>query len=460
MKNSFLLLCVFFVQMISAQNFVGSWKGELNVFGNKLPLVFHIEQSGEEFISRFDSPLQGAKGIAIQQTSVKGDSIIFDAKNLGIVYKAKLSGQKIEGDFMQNGMKFPLVLESTKEQFALNRPQTPQPPFDYTNEEVQVKNVYEGNVLAGTLTLPKNVDKKQPVVVFITGSGAQNRNEELFGHQPFLVLADALVRNGIASLRMDDRGVGGSEKGKVGATSLDFAGDIESAVAFLKARGFEHIGLLGHSEGGMIAPIVSTQNASVRFMVLLAAPGISIDELLLQQTTELLTTLSSGLSQQQIETTRQLNNQVFRFIKNYQGTNYKEDVHNFCVEAMTEAYGTQMSNDEILSMAQEKSSEVKNEWFRYFIQFEPRDYLRQVKVPVMALNGSLDRQVSAQENLKGIEQALHEAGNKNFKIKAYEGLNHLFQTAETGMPIEYGLIEETIAPQVMEDIVAWIKSLR
>ncbi len=450
MKTKFILLILLiFFQNISSQDITGSWYGNLDVQGQKLPLVFHIEQEGNDLKSTFDSPTQGAKGIPIQKTLFENNELTFNASNLGITFSGKLNAQKIEGIFSQSGMNFPLILIRNAETTVVNRPQTPKPPFNYNSDDVTFKNDTEGNLLAGTLAAPKNFKKNQPILVMITGSGAQDRNEEMFEHKPFLVIADDLAKKGIATLRLDDRGIGGSEKGKDGATSADFATDINSAVNYLAKKGYKNIGLIGHSEGGMIAPMVADINKNVKFLVLLAAPGIPILDLVLDQNKKLAE--SANLPQDAIDEVLAIKSKTFSYAKNYKGKDFKTDFTKYLEENFPKM------------TAQEREpyiAQMSSEWFQYFIHFNPDDYLSKVKIPVLAVDGSLDIQVSAKENLAGIKKSLTKAGNKKFEIVEFEGLNHLFQTAKTGNPSEYGQIDETFSPKVLDKISSWILALK
>ena len=450
MKTKYLIgLFLFTFHFIFSQNITGSWYGNLDVQGQKLPLVFHIEQEGNDLKSTFDSPTQGAKGIPIQKTLFESNELTFNASNLGITFKGKLNNEKIEGIFSQSGMNFPLILSRNAETTVVNRPQTPKPPFNYNSDNVTFKNDTEGNQLAGTLATPKNFKKNQPILVMITGSGAQDRNEEMFEHKPFLVIADDLAKKGIATLRLDDRGIGGSKKGKENATSADFATDINSAVNYLVKSGYKNIGLIGHSEGGMIAPMVANKNKSVKFLVLLAAPGIPILDLVLDQNKKIAE--STNLPQEAIDEVLAIKSKTFNYAHLYNGKDFKIDFTNY----LEENYPKMSEQEREPFIAQ-----MSSEWFRYFIKFNPEDYLSKVKIPVLAMNGSLDMQVSAKENLAGIKKSLTKAGNKNFEIIEFESLNHLFQTAKTGSPAEYGQIEETFSPKVLDKMSSWILSLK
>jgi hypothetical protein len=460
MKNLLTILFLFFFSSLTfAQDFSGSWKGDLEVMGQKLPLVFHISQKENEYTTTLDSPMQGAVGIPMDKTEVANQEISIRNSTMNAVFKGKITDGKLSGKFTQNGFDLPLVLSrADKDAAVFNRPQEPKPPFDYATEELKIKNESQGNILAGTLVIPKNFIKTSPVVVFITGSGAQNRDEELFGHKPFLVIADYLAKKGIASLRMDDRGVGGSDKGKVGATSADFATDISSAVNDLVAHGFKNIGLIGHSEGGMIAPMVANQNKNVKFMVLLAAPGIPISDLMVIQNDNM--GKLAGLPEKTLDQNRKINQETYDFVKKYKGNNLEKEMLPFMENQLKTVAAGKMTSEEIFEKSKKDLEIFENPWFQYFLKFNPDNYLSKIKIPVLALNGSLDMQVSAKENLEGIRQSLTKAGNKNFKIVEFPNLNHLFQTTKTGNPMEYGQIEETIAPEVLQKISDWVLGIK
>ena len=450
MKTKYIIgLFLFTFQLFFSQKITGSWYGNLDVQGQKLPLVFHIDKDGNDLKSTFDSPTQGAKGIPIKNTLFENNELKFAAPDLGITFTGKLNAEKIEGTFTQSGLSFPLILTRNEETTVVNRPQTPKPPFNYNSNDVTFKNEKEGNLLAGTIASPKNFKKNQPILVMITGSGAQDRNEEMFEHKPFLVIADYLAKKGIATLRLDDRGIGGSEKGKEDATSADFATDINSAVNYLVKNGYKNIGLIGHSEGGMIAPMVANTNKKVKFLVLLAAPGIPIIDLTLDQNKKLAE--SANLPQASIDEVLAIKSKTFTYAKRYEGKDFKADFTKY----LQENYPNMSAQERVAYIAQ-----MSSPWFQYFIKFNPDDYLSKVKIPVLAVDGSLDLQVSAKENLAGIKKSLTKAGNKNFEIVEFEGLNHLFQTATTGNPSEYGQIEETFSLKVLDKISSWILQLQ
>ncbi|MEN9487138.1 MAG: hypothetical protein RIR56_826 [Bacteroidota bacterium] len=448
MKTKLLMVLILLAQIFYAQEITGNWKGELDIQGMKLPLILHISKDGENLKSTLDSPKQGAKDLPVSKTEFVNNELKFEATNLGISYKGTLKDGKIEGNFSQGGMQLPLTFAKlTGENSSFfNRPQTPKEPFDYKTEEVTFVNPTDKNTLAGTISIPKNFKNSDKILVMITGSGKQNRDEELFSHKPFAVIADDFAKKGIATLRIDDRGIGGSTKGKDDDTSANFATDIAAAVDFLAKKGYKNIGLIGHSEGGMIAPMVATTNKNIKFMVLMAGPGTQLDELLMKQN-ELGGKLA-GISEKDLAEAKISNQKIYHFIKNYTGKNYEEDLKNF----MTENFKGKMNDAEI----NQTVNQIKKNWFRYFIKFNPDQYLSRIKIPVLALNGSKDFQVPAKDNLAAIKKSLTKAGNKNFETVELEGLNHLFQECKTGAFSEYADIEQTISPKALEKMSAWI----
>ncbi|MDN3678672.1 alpha/beta fold hydrolase [Flavobacterium paronense] len=325
MKRTFLTIAFFFCfSNLFSQEIIGSWAGELSVSGTKLPLVFNIKQNGVELITTMDSPMQGAKDLPTDNTSFVDNKLSIDAKKFGISYKGKFENETINGTFSQGGASMPLILSRKKEgESALKRPQTPQPPFNYKIEEVTFTNPIDKNTLAGTLTTP--ADKKTfPIVVLISGSGQQNRDSEIFGHKSFWVIADDFAKKGIGVLRVDDRGTGGSNGISRDVTTQNFAGDTNAAVEFLAQKGFTNIGLIGHSEGGIIAPMVASQNPKVKFIIAMAGPGVPTDELLLLQTNAI--GKASGASEEELKSDAETNRKLYALVKNYSRTNLKEEV--------------------------------------------------------------------------------------------------------------------------------------
>jgi pimeloyl-ACP methyl ester carboxylesterase len=460
MKTNVLLFFLFIsFQSLFSQEIQGSWAGNLSIQGTQLPLIFNIQKNGDLYQTTLDSPMQGAKGIPIAETTFANNELQIAAPNLNLKFNGHFNGNTIEGTFVQNGGNFPLVLtRKLNDTPTLKRPQEPKPPFDYPIEEVVFVNSKDKNTLTGTLTLPKN-KKDFPVVILITGSGAQNRDSEIFGHKPFAVIADDFAQKGIGVLRIDDRGVGGSSKGTPEDTSASFATDINAAIDFLSARGFKTIGLIGHSEGGMIAPIVASQNKKVQFVISLAGPGIPIYQMMLLQSQ--LVAKSQGATTTQIVASTTFNKKVYDYIINYKGSNLQADFQPYIKEEFKKLTQNQgLTETQIDEFVAQQTHSITSPWYVYFLKFNPDLYWSKLKIPVLALNGSLDVQVKATENLAGIQTSLAKAGNKKATIKELPGLNHLFQEAKTGSTAEYSIIEQTIAPVVLDTMSTWILGLK
>ncbi|HMV08464.1 MAG TPA: alpha/beta hydrolase [Cyclobacteriaceae bacterium] len=430
-----------------SQNVTGAWGGVLKVQGMQLRLVFNITKSGSTYTSTLDSPDQGAKGIPVSSTSFENSTLKIAVAAAGIQYEGTLAPDStITGTFKQAGQSFPLNLTKQKAEVKTLRPQEPVKPYPYYEEDVTFENKTASITLAGTLTLPKK-DGVFPVVILISGSGAQNRNEELMGHKPFLVLSDYLTRNGIAVLRFDDRGVGKSTGNFQTATSADFATDVTAAVEYLKTRteiNKKKIGLIGHSEGGVIAPMVAANSKDIAFIVLMAGTGVPGDQLFLAQ--EKLVGRASGLDSVALSINERLSRQAYEIVKK---TTNDEALK---AELTALLKRNNVSDDEI----SRSLGRTLNPWTLYFIRHDPAPALTKVKCPVLALNGSNDLQVP-KENLMAIKNALTKGGNKNVTTKELAGLNHLFQESKTGSPTEYGTIEQTISPAALTEIVSWLK---
>ena len=388
---------------------IGSWSGQLVVGPMSLTLVLHLKQADGFVEVALDSPDQGARGLSAAKEFLSDDSIAIKLDYLNVTYRARLKDGKLDGNFTQNGIEIPLVM--SRGVVERKRPQCPQQPYPYETEEVMFPNVTDFATLAGTLTWPVGYDKKQkPVVVLlVSGSGQQNRDEEVFDHKPFLVIADYLARQGIATLRYDDRDTGKSVGGEVkNATSEDFMRDAAAGIDYLRSRGaFAKVGILGHSEGGLIAFMLGAQKKA-DFIVSLAGPGVQGDTLLVAQGNRIL-----ELAEQPANIT----------IEKYR---LQEEVRH-------------------------------TPWLQWFIDYDPSENIRQTSCPVFALNGDRDCQVISSLNLEAIRRLL--PPSKKNLVKEYPGLNHLFQHATTGMPTEYGQIEETISPEVLEDIARWINGI-
>jgi len=449
-------------QAQDAKTLAGCWAGVLKVQGMELRLVMNISfNRADSMIVTFDSPDQGAKDIPTSKVTIKQDSLIVSAKRIGGKFSGKINAghTSIPGTWKQGGQSFPLTLDRQEKAVTLNRPQEPKPPFPYRSAEVTFPNTAGGFNLAGTLTIPEK-DGRYPAAILITGSGPQNRDEELMGHKPFLVLADYLTRQGIAVLRYDDRGVAGSGGDFRTATSLDFSTDAESALDFLKKRpeiDSTKIGFIGHSEGGLIAPIVASRRPDVAFVVLMAGPGLTGEQILLLQSA--LISKAENMDEKTIRTNEKLNRDLYTVVKKYRDDSIAAQKIRALVAAADKKNATDTSYHK--PAAAEIDAQVRrliSPWFRCFLTLNPEEYLTKVKCPLLAINGSLDLQVPPKENLQAIEKALIFGGNPSYTIEELPGLNHLFQSATTGSPSEYVKIEETSSPSALLLIGNWIKN--
>ena len=440
------------------QDITGQWNGILKVQGIQLRVVFNISKTGNGYSSTMDSPDQGAKGIPVTSTTFENSTLKLSVSNASIEYEGVLKDSNITGTFKQAGQSFPLNLSKAivaKEKLV--RPQEPVKPYSYYEEDVKFENKTAGITLAGTLTLPKK-DGVFPAVVLITGSGPQNRDEELLGHKPFLVLADYLTKNGFAVLRFDDRGTAASTGDFKTATTADFATDAEAGVKYLQTRkeiNKKKIGLIGHSEGGTIAPMVASRSKDIAFIVLLAGTGIRGDQLLLLQEAAIAKT--SGASDADIEKSKEINKRAFDMVtKSADSAQLKRDLTDFIKKVSENDPGKpkSMSSDDYINL---QVNTIVNPWMIYFLKYNPAVALENVKCPVLAINGQKDLQVPPKENLEGIKNALIKGGNNKVTTKELPGLNHLFQECKTGSPKEYATIEQTFSPVALSEILKWLQ---
>jgi pimeloyl-ACP methyl ester carboxylesterase len=433
---------------------VGDWLGALDLGALKLRIVLHITSSPEGLKATLDSPDQNATGLPVSKVEVSGSSLTLKSDPLNAQYDAKISADlnSMDGKWKQGPGEWPLELKRVKDKAELvlpGRPQNPRKPYPYREEDVSYQNKVQGNTLAATLTIPPGKGLF-PAVVLITGSGPQDRDETIMGHKPFLVLSDYLTRKGIAVLRADDRGVGKSTGEFSGATTADFATDTEAGIAYLKTRpevNAKMIGLIGHSEGGIIAPMIAARNPDVAFIVMLAGSGVPGDEIIVSQVRMIAE--ASGKSHEEAMKAAAKERQVLNLLK--QNT---DDA--LLQKQLREELAGEASDAQIGAAIKQLNAP----WFRYFISYDPAPALSKVKCPVLALDGEKDLQVSAQENLPAIRKALEAGGNKNFEVEELPGLNHLFQTAKTGLPSEYSAIGETMSPTVLQKIADWILHLK
>lgn len=446
---------------VSGEGAAGDWLGALDVGSMKLRLALHVEKRDDGSLGAIlDSLDQGAK-IPVDAVGFERRTLRLELKALGASYQGTLNadGSALEGLWSQGGRELPLTFHRLEKAFALNRPQHPAGPFPYQSREVTFRSE-AGNVqLAGTLLLPEG-GGPFPAVALVTGSGPQDRDETLAGHKPFLVIADALARRGIASLRWDDRGTGESGGDHMGSTLDDFAADARAAVAFLRSRSEvdgSAIGIVGHSEGGLTAPMVAVADRSVGFLILLAPPGEPLRSLLMRQTRDLYRL--QGLDEKLIDRALATQAEDLELIADPSMT---VDRLQDKLRALAGVRRSQFTAEERARLrvdgdAIERAIRVSTTaWYRSLVRQDPAVYLRAVKVPVLALFGEKDFQVDARVNAQAVRASLATARNPDHEVRSLPGLNHLFQHAETGGIEEYAAIEETFAPEALSIIGDWI----
>lgn len=438
-----------------AKRFAGIWEGALDLGSIKLRLAFRLATRKDGSLGgTLDSPDQGAKDIPLGRVDIpEQGKLSIDVIGARFVGTLDDSTGQLKGSFSQNGKVLPLTLSHVKHATTLNRPQTPTPPFPYEQREVEYAGLDEGVRLAGTLTLPRS-GGPFPALLLITGSGAQDRDETIFAHKPFFVIADDLSRHGIAVLRVDDRGFGKSV-GPSGTTA-DFARDVQAGVAFLAGLAdidSQRIGLLGHSEGGLIAPMVAAGSDRIDFIILLAGPGTPGDQLILDQTMAFLH--AAGESEETIASSRRVQEKLMALVKD-ESLPTKEIASRAREVLLSEPKLTE--EEGVKAQLESQLQLLQNEWTIFFIRYDPLPALERVRCPVLAINGSKDLQVLAGPNLAGIARALKKGGNRDVTIKEFPGLNHLLQPCKTGLIDEYSSIETTIDPAVLQLLESWILS--
>ena len=440
----------------------GYWYGLLEFQGSELILTFDIKKNEDgSLIGEVNSPLQGASHIPLTKILLNKDSVELYIKSLSANFKGRiLAGDTLlDGIFSQAIFKIPMKLIKTSELFTLKRPQEPKPPYNYIEEEVVFENTKTGITLSGTLTQPKG-EGSFPAVILISGSGPQDRNEEILGHKPFMVIADYLSNRDMAVLRFDDRGVGKS-KGDFGtATSMDFASDVEAGVIFLKSHpkiNSKKIGLIGHSEGGMIAPIVASRDKEINFIVLLAGPATSGEQVILSQIKKMLEV--DNTDKEIIKTHLRDSKHIYKLLKRHA---HKQKAASAIRKYYTKRAKKTPVSEHLLMGYSTQAVEIKiismnSPWFRFFLTFEPETYLKNVDCPIFAMYGGKDVQVLAHENSEAMQRISKKNKKKNIHIKIYEGKNHLFQNAQKGTILEYAMIEETISEDVLKEMWEWIE---
>ncbi len=443
--------------------FIGTWEGTLNV-GIELRIVFHIAEDGKGgFITTADSPDQSAYELKCDVTTITNADLIIKMLELDASFTGKLiNDSTIEGLFTQRAA-FPLVLKKTEKVLEKIRPQTPQPPFPYKSEEVIYSNADQSLQYGATITIPEGKGPF-PAIVLITGSGPQDRDETILGHKLFAVIADHLTKKGFIVIRADDRGVGKSTGKFIEATSEDFSNDVSTSVDYLLSRpevDKKKVGLAGHSEGGMIAPMVAVKRKDINFIVLLAGPGVPIVELMAEQNAAI--AKASGATDEIAEEIRPLFKTVAAAIMNAPDSAVAFATASGIIEkwaftkskeALTELdFETAIKRNAYVS---EMVKEFKTPWFRYFMKFDPGVFLEQLSCKVLALNGEKDIQVISKQNLPGIERSLKKSRSKVYEVKELPGMNHLFQTCTKCDLEEYGKLDETFSPSALQTISDWL----
>ncbi|HBP17257.1 MAG TPA: alpha/beta hydrolase [Planctomycetes bacterium] len=446
----------------------GSWQGALSIGGTKLRLVFHFEREGEGYSAKIDSVDQGAKGIPVSGVTLTGRKLVVEVAAVAGRYEGTLdaAGRELEGTWTQAGTALPLKLTKSKAEDlpALRRPQTPKAPFPYGLEEVSIRHgggelSPVGSItLAGTLTRPKG-EGPHPAVVLVTGSGPQDRDETLLGHKPFAVIADYLTRRGFAVLRYDDRGVAKSTGDFASATSFDLAQDAEASWRFLRQqKGIDpaRCGILGHSEGGLIAPLVAARQPEVSFVVLLAGPAVDGRAILELQTQKI--AAAAGADPARVARDAELSSQLYDVLLGEGELDARRaKAEQILVEYIQTLPKAELGGADAATIAQRRVASLTSPWFMAFLRHDPGPTLRQLKCPVLALNGELDLQVDPGQNLPVMARELEAGGNPDYTLIKLPKHNHLFQRCQTGAIGEYSRIEETCSPLTLRTLAEWLR---
>ena len=445
-----ILVLLFFAIGTTFAQIEGYWKGQIDLGGQQLEMAFDIATTENGYSATLDVPAQGAFDIPVDETLFQDNRLEMTMSAMGASYTGMLKGDTIDGEFTQYGMKLPLNLaKAEKEAKQMARPQDPQPPFNYRIEEVAFRNEKEGFDLTGTMTIPEG-DGPFPAMVLISGSGQQNRDEELMNHRPFWVIADYMARHGVAVLRYDDRGIGGSGGDVYNSTSMDFSYDAEAAFDFLRNQKLidaSKVGILGHSEGGIINFMVASRRTEVAFLVSLAGPAVNGIEMLKEQQKAILR--ASGMTEEAIQFSSNTNAQMFDIIANSKDRVEADSL----LRQLVKGWGY---NEEL---TEQTVSQMTMPWMYYFMKYDPTEAIVKTNCPALLLNGSKDLQVLASQNLPAYEKIIADNGKTNLTVRELPDLNHLFQHCETGSPNEYFTIDETISPEVLEIIEGFVKGI-
>jgi pimeloyl-ACP methyl ester carboxylesterase len=444
----------------SAKRIDGYWEGALKVGGIELQMGIHVKQDRKDISATLDIPLQAAKDLKLEDVALKDNQFTFQFRPGKGSFEGRLNedATEISGRWKQNGRDLELIFKKKDKPTQFARPQEPKKPYPYREVEVIYENKQANVKLAGTLTLPQSAGP-HPVVLLIAGSGPQDRNETIFGHKPFWIIADHLTRHGIAVLRVDKRGNGSSTGDYDTATSVDFADDVLAGIEFLKRHKEldpRKIGLLGHSEGGLVGPMVAARSKDIAFVVMLAGTALSGEEIFYLQGQAVRKV--AGANEKTLAKHRIVQGLIFKIVKEEKNNAIAEKK---IAEALDQERA-KLAEDEKMEWDKQRAAmnsqikQILNPWFRYFLTYDPRRALMKMQCPVLSLIGEKDLQVLPKENNAEIAKALSAGGNKDFTVKVLPGLNHLFQRCATGALSEYGSIEETMAPAVLNEVSAWI----
>jgi len=463
------LLFLSFRLSLFSQNISGDWYGLLKAPTSSIRIIFHIVLDSNRYLSTMDIPEQGAKRLLMDSTMISDGHVRLKMSAYTIYYNGTYYADSniIKGIFNQGAFSIPLNLSRTPIK-APEVPARPQDPisFPYKQEEVVFKNPKSSNSLSGTLTIPTET-KPGKLIILLAGSGPNNRNEELgagINHRPFLVWSDFLTRNGYAVLRFDKRGIGKSTGDYGSAKTSDFASDAQAAIDFVQSRpdlkGLS-LGLMGHSEGGILAPLLASRNPSVKFVVMLAGPGVPLSQLMIKQRGDFIKL--SGGDEKAVKSSDSLFGKIYTCMNANKAISTQElysKLFTIIAQSIKNEQGNGQSEEKIQQTAKAYTNALTSSpWLREFISYQPDTYLSKLKCPVLALNGTLDYQVDATENLNGIKTSLEKAGNTNYEIDPMPNLNHLFQKAKTGSLSEYSQIPETVDPEALNKVLSWIQKL-
>lgn len=446
---------------VAGKGFAGVWQGAIKQGPIEMRIVMKLTGDDAHLTGALTSIDQSSQEMPVTKATTTGKGLAIEIKSVGGSYEGTMTGDgaEINGTWKQSGQTMPLIFKRLAKAPDTTRVQDPKRPYPYHDEDVVFANVAAGIRLAGTFTLPKAAGR-HPAVVLLSGSGPQDRNEEIMGHRPFLVLADHLTRQGFAVLRFDDRGFGKSEGDFSKATDLDFVGDALAAIAWLKTRpevDAAGIGLAGHSEGGIVAPRAAAQSKDIAFIVLMAGAGVPMDQILIRQAADLMRT--AGASEAMIAKQHDLQRELMRLVRaNGPGPDAESKVRALLhesVKSISKEDASALGLTEAMIDAQ--ATMISSPWFAEILQYDPAATLEQVRCPVLAVNGEKDLQVAAGENLRAIEQALKKGGNSDVTVVEFPGLNHLFQSSQTGSVAEYATNAETFNSKALNTISDWLR---